>query len=630
MRVPQSTLRVGADAGSTPDVVAPRVSPVQDQTGEQISMFGQGMAQAGAGVSRVADFLQDEMDDAVSQSVFNSYDEQSRQVAQKFRDSTGQDAITTYDQTVKRIATMRKDAEKRLQTQRQRQLFAARADSRDISLRGMLDGHAADQTRIFKIGALDAGSKNAVRAYLQAPVGSDEAEFQRAVALRQKEEALRALGKSPEEIGYEKTVILDEMHTGVLNSITQQDPKTAKAYLDKHRGEILPSSLKQAEANLERASLTETATRFMMDAERQAAARGGTPAEQQAYAQALADASYQGRRLTAEEYERTTQKIQQRFHQKRKEVALLAQDALGEAEKILSQNLDLRIDDLPQRLLKPIEDGGHRDTINRFANLHRYVTDPEQFNATMAMGRDELRRLYPSAAEFGNYIKSIASGQGQQRLMAHYMRELGDPGQQADAARLISEKQEAENWIRSAFKADLDAMTGTGAAGRQQEFVDQALGSIDKEWTKYQKNKNISKDTATRGDFSDFLDQMAREKVRYQGRDVPLFSVPEGQQKLIVAPKYRGEENVPVIRIPVSVTWESNGGPRTDSRDLFLDAMVAGGRSLDEAYEAWGNYVAAKESTAKARVSFDVDADAERMQREQDARVLRMGAGGKR
>lgn len=630
MRVPQSTLRVSADAGSTPDVVAPRITPVQDQTGEQLSMLGQGLTQAGAGVSRVADFLQDEIDDAVSQSVFNSYDEQSRQVAQRFRDSTGQDAITTYDQTIKQIATMRKDAEKRLQTQRQRQLFAARADSRDISLRGMLDGHAADQTRIFKIGALDAGSKNAMIAYQQAPIGSEDALVQRETALRQQEEALRMQGKSKDEIQLARTLTLDALHADKLNSITEQDPKTAKAYLDAHRGEMLPSTLRRAEANLERASLTETATRFTFDAERQAAARGGTPAEQQAYAQAIADASYQGKRLTAEEYERTTQKIQQRFRQKRNDVALLAQDALGEAEKILSQNLDLRIDDLPQRILKPIEDGGHRDTINRFANLHRYVTDPEQFNATMAMGRDELRRLYPSAAEFGNFIKSIASGQGQQRLMAHYVRILGHPGQQADAARLLSEKQEAENWVRSAFKADLDAMTGKGAAGRQQEFVDQALGSIDKEWIKYQKAKNISKDTATRGDFSDFLDQQSRILVRYKGRDLPLFSVPEGQQKLIVAPKYRGEENVPLIRIPVSVTWESNGGPRTDSRDLFLDAMVAGGRSLDEAYEAWGNYVAAKESTAKARASFDADTDTERVQREQDARVLRMGAGGKR
>lgn len=628
IRVPQSTLRVSADPGGTPDVVAPRITPVQDQTGEQISMLGQGLTAVGAGVSRVADFLQDEMDDAVSQSVYNSYDEKRRQAAQAFRNATGQDAVTTYDDTVRRIASFRKDAEKHLLNQRQRQLFASKADGSDIALRGMVDGHAADQTRVFKIGTLDAASKNAMIAYQQAPLGSAEATVQRELAVMQQAEALRMQGKSADEIQLARTLTLDALHTDRLDSITEQDPKTARAYLDANKSEMLPSTLRRAEANLARASLTETATRFTFDAEQQAMKRGGTPAEQQAYAQAIADASYQGKRLTAEEYERTTQKIQQRFHQKRNTVAMLAQDALGEAEKMLSQNLDLRIDDLPPRLLKPIEDGGHRDTINRFANLHRYVTDPEQFAATMALGRDELRRLYPSAAEFGNYIKGIASGQGQQRLMAHYLRALGDPGQQADAARLISEKQEAENWIRLAFKADLDAITGAGAGGKQQEFVDQLLGSVDKEWAKYQKAKNISKDTATRGDFSDFLDQQSRTLVRYKGRDVPLFSVPADAKKLIVYPRFQGREDVPAMDVPVSLVYEQDGKSYRSSRDTFLATAVRRGKTLSQAAEDWGEVLArAPVNAIKTLAPVDPVDDTRAAL---DQRILRFGAGGKR
>lgn len=626
MRVPQSTLRVSEDAGATPNVVAPRITPVQDQTGEQISMLGQGLAQAGAGVSRVADFLQDEMDDAVSQSVFNSYDEQSRQVAQRFRDSTGQDAITTYDQTIKQIATMRKDAEKRLQTQRQRQLFAARADSRDISLRGMLDGHAADQTRVFKIGALDAGSKNAMIAYQQSPLGSDEAKVQRELALRQQEEALRMQGKSKDEIQLARTLTLDSMHASMLDAITEQDPKTAKTYLDAHRSEVLPSTLRRAEANLERASLTETATRFMMDAEQAAMQIGGTPAQQQVNAQAMADSAFKSGQLNAAQHERTTQKIQQRFYARRESFEALTKDAFVKAQELLSKDRMLAVDDLPNPIVSQITEGGLLPSLNSFANDRRLTTDPEAFDATMGWTREQHAKMTPS--EFENHLQRIASPRAQTTLRAQRRRILGSEADDVD--RQVPRDVEAEQWIRQAFAPDLATITGDGFVSRQKNFVEEKLLLLDREWVAYQGANKLTEKTFTRGDYTKFLEQMAREKVRYQGRDVPLFSVPEGQQKLIVAPKYRGEENVPVIRIPVSVTWESNGAPRTESRDLFLGAMVAGGHSLTDAYEAWGRYVAAKESTAKARASFDVDINTERVQKEQNARVLRMGAGGKR
>lgn len=247
-RIPEFVPRVRPETPQSPGLAAPGVAPVRDATGQQMAALGEGLQAAGVAADRLGDWI----DETQAQSVYNLFDEELSKIESSYGQLQGKDAMDAYQKTMESVGAARKKFEGSLQNERQRMMFASRAQVRQGDGEVRLGAWGAKQTKAAKVGSLEAGSAGSFRNYQNTLVDAREsvdpasrrvleekAKSWLDTGLRQREEAMRLLGSTDEQVAEMRATSLNDAHGAVLTGLLKSDDtKGAQSYFAANEKEI--------------------------------------------------------------------------------------------------------------------------------------------------------------------------------------------------------------------------------------------------------------------------------------------------------------------------------------------------------------------------------------------------------
>jgi len=245
-RVPQVDLpSVSVNAGAMPQFQAGQVVPAQNLAGQGASQLGQGLEQAGAGMLR----LQDRINDARARSADTEFSEFSRAAVSDYRNKRGYDAIQARTQLMQDILRKQKELADGLDNQWQREAFEQRAGFRKMHFAAQVDDHFVGQSTAYEIGqakaALDANVSDYTDSFSTPGTiqPMEESPFYKD-AMRNVASIMQAQGIQPGSPMWKQAEegVVTQMHVNTLASLAQsQDPASrqmARDYYKQHSSSI--------------------------------------------------------------------------------------------------------------------------------------------------------------------------------------------------------------------------------------------------------------------------------------------------------------------------------------------------------------------------------------------------------
>jgi hypothetical protein len=249
VRVPQVDLpSVSVNAGAMPQFQAGQVVPAQNLAGQGAAQLGQGLEQAGAGMLRV----QDRINDSRARSADTEFSEFSRAAVSDYRNKKGYDAIQARTQLMQDIQRKQKELADGLDNQWQREAFEQRAGFRNMHFSAQVDDHFVGQSTAYDIGqskaALDANvsdytdsfsSSGTIQTMEESPFYKD--------AMRNVASIMQAQGVQPGSPMWKQAEksVETQMHVNTLASLAQsQDPASRQMARDyyKQHGSSIPAA----------------------------------------------------------------------------------------------------------------------------------------------------------------------------------------------------------------------------------------------------------------------------------------------------------------------------------------------------------------------------------------------------
>jgi len=271
-RVP--TPSVGLQAGAMPQFQATQVSPAQNFMGQQLQQLGQGVEQAGAGVMRLADRI----NDSKARSDDTEFSEFTRSALSQYRNMRGKDAVQSRDKFLQDLEQKRKELAGGLDNQWQRELFSERATFRSSQFTTYVDDHYQGQATAYELGeasaALKANFKDFAQQYTAAgtiPQGavSDNPIYKD--TMRQVQVLARAQGipEDSEQFRLMRDSAEDNLHvTAMLSMVENQDPQSrqmAREYWKQNGQRVSPDNRAKVEQQLRTMDVDDDA--FMLSRE---------------------------------------------------------------------------------------------------------------------------------------------------------------------------------------------------------------------------------------------------------------------------------------------------------------------------------------------------------------------------
>ncbi len=626
LRIPQLVPRVSVDTGGGAQFAAPRVVPQQSDTAEQGQKLGQAVQAAGTGLSRVGEFFQDQYDDARSTTLKNQFREKVSEIETKAKLLQGKDAVEQMPSFAKQLDDLRAEFDALPENGQQQQMFGAYADERQTNANIELTRHKAEQTVVFNVGAQDAKSKGEAEDYKNTWQDPEKAAAHKAAALQALNKKGDMEGWSDERRKNENLLATTDMHAGVLDSLVKKSPGTAQTYLDQHKGEMTQEAVTRTENQLQIASDNKVAVDFQLQAVAVAAKRGGTLAEQQKYAEATLQASYAGKKLTAEQYLKTNSLIKNSYIEQRQLEGIAVNDAMANAEKALSANLSKGVSVVDPRDAQVLQKAGKWGAIERYADTGRFVTDPEGYNRILSWTEEKHRNT--SDAEFQSEISAVASVSGQARLWAERHRVIGDADKKDAAHRFTKADDRLDVIGWKALKLNTD---NKSLAADQKKFqLDDWKIAATKRYPKFLADNKLPDNEANANKWLDA--EEAASHLNQAGKLVSQFEIPVADW---TDPFVRFQNQTIRERdLPVSVTYTTDGTAKTKTLDDLTREIAAQKKALGLTGEPTKQEIAAVMdeliSVSKAVPTFRANPDAAAKRAALYDRVLNYGAGGKR
>jgi hypothetical protein len=225
------------EAGGMQPFVAPGVEPVKNYAAEQAVKLGQATQGAGQAMIKVADQIQDQIDDANTKAADSFFTGRAQKVLldkdSGYLNSIGLKAKEGYDPTKDELLKIRKEAEANLTTDTQRNMFAMVANKHMINFKSQMDNHAVKQIRVYAAGESEAREKQYVDMAIADPV--NRATYMATAVGEANERA--DLFQLPADSAQRKGMVqaaYQSVHVGVTNDMMTNNKFTeAKAYLDK-------------------------------------------------------------------------------------------------------------------------------------------------------------------------------------------------------------------------------------------------------------------------------------------------------------------------------------------------------------------------------------------------------------
>lgn len=239
-RIPQ----VSQQAGSSVQLQAPGVVPVQSQAGNQLQQQGRALEGVGAAVMRLGDDIQDREDTArvtEMDSLLADYTRSRLSPVDGYRSQAGKSAMDGYEQVVRDIEEKRSEFLGKLKPGRQQDAFRNASNQRLLNARGIIDGHAAVQSRVDMASQQSAAIKGYQADYLENLGNPNEMKRYRELML----ESVSGIGESIMADGATSNSLraesLNGLHGAAVESFLEKGmPSGAEAYLKQYGGEMEP------------------------------------------------------------------------------------------------------------------------------------------------------------------------------------------------------------------------------------------------------------------------------------------------------------------------------------------------------------------------------------------------------
>jgi hypothetical protein len=264
-RIPNLNPRVDPSTGATPGFEAQRVVPQQNLAPDQNAQLAQAGQQAGLGLQRVGDFLQDERDDANSRTLSNEFAEQAREIKRRYGSMLGKNAVENREKVLEELANLRESFAERPENENQHKIFSARADVYQFDTEDAIEGWAAQQTKAFNIGALKATEQGGLVDYQDNWQNPEKAATYKASVLDAVNKRGSMEGWSDEQRRIEVLKTTTEMHAGVLQPLIEQSPTRAAEYLQANHAEIAPAVQNELAKRLQQSTEKVAAFRMATD-----------------------------------------------------------------------------------------------------------------------------------------------------------------------------------------------------------------------------------------------------------------------------------------------------------------------------------------------------------------------------
>lgn len=258
-----------------PEVAAPAVQQGPDLTGKQAEALGAAMITSGSAVIKIAERIQDDIDDAVTKQADNYLAEQLRAKQTKYLSTKGQDAVNGYataeEDLTKLVEDIKAgvpfgsgDKQVYLQNDMQKKMFGQVAERRLLAARSNMGAHQLkelnewnlneDKNRVksLMLDAIDNAASYKIRGgiyderklNMEIEVGN----VARRLGIIDREGNVDTKSEQYKSLMREANTTL---HTTVLNNAIDNDQLDfARGYLEKFRPEISPDSLRTIDKSL--------------------------------------------------------------------------------------------------------------------------------------------------------------------------------------------------------------------------------------------------------------------------------------------------------------------------------------------------------------------------------------------
>ncbi len=250
---------------AAPDVAAPAVQQGPDYTGKQIEQAGAAAMTAGAAFVRIAERIQDDIDNTVTKEADNIASEKIRAEQTKYLSTRGKDAVYGLNAVQEKIKKDVEDAKAGLQNEMQRKMFSQVVERRLLAARTEMGAHQLKALKEWnfnetksRVGNLMSDAITDAQNY--AVPGSVYQERSKAMIdevddLAQQAGIVKYDGAVDRSSEQYKSMLRDTttaLHTTVLNGAINNDQLDfARDYLKKFRNEISPDKLNQIDKALD-------------------------------------------------------------------------------------------------------------------------------------------------------------------------------------------------------------------------------------------------------------------------------------------------------------------------------------------------------------------------------------------
>lgn len=535
--------------------------------------LGRGLQNFGLGISRIADYLQDQIDDAAAGNAYNNFAEAARKIEADHDALAGEAALKGLGSAESALAAQRRAIEGRLANDVQRRVFAARADVRESQSRSVMYAHSVAAAKAYEIGSLKAGIDNSIEDYVKFALQDPQAAaLHKALAQQKLNDLAERTGGSEEQKTAAWREATNRMHTAVLDQLVAMNQTgSAKSYLsDVPDNEMTQESRVRMQELVRRADVGTKTLNLMFDIERVATARGGTTREQEAYAMAVADETYKGKRITAEEYDGLLRRIKTRYGDRRENEAQAVAEELGAAEKFLLENKDKSIEDLSPSTKDVLVRHGLWPRLQNFSEEGRWST-----NLSV---RAEIERMTPEQhramtnSEFGVWARTNLNNVDLSYARALRAKALG----QNLTPELVYSLTQKQRIHRAARELGIDTERDDEATLAFEETFNDRLIS----W------QTATGKKATDQDVQMLLDTIVKDRVKVETtRWSPLYG-----RVYAMGPLSPDVQEVPMFNLPKRASGAgiayvtTSGGQRVEVDDIPPKHMNAVRRALEDRY----------------------------------------------
>lgn len=574
---------------------------MRDYSGPQAVSLGRSFARLGAKQVRVAEKLQDRVDDAWTKEQLAHLSNGYREILTSpdgYLNSQGREAVDGREDLVKALDEKRAALLGGAQNSTQREMFSQQAERDYQRALEMVDGHYVKQSRAWEL----AGSKARAQAkglelvdtwFTTAPETFADAEDEYFGDGGMLDDLFGQQNMHPDQVAGLKREAQDDVYAAIVGRLLKSDPRGAKDFLTQAVKDKKISPAKRAEISgfVDKAVAdtvnTLAAVKLEGDILGGRAAQepkaveiiGPTPPAQYASPMTLAahratyllealgalDAELAAGKITGEQHKARFATIEKRHKLRGDAVAKIEKEALTQAEAILIANPMMSPDDLATvapGVFKTLVQSGQWSTINTFSNSNgRYPNRPVVAAALPDVSRETWRSK--SATQVYNMLRGELDNKNLDRALAFHA-EANDTANDKQSTAMSTDRR-----IRHEFR-ELHGLVAGTIPGNMANELDHYTDRVTELINTYERDTLGGKRLVNEQELQSLLDWAQSDLVMRSdvGFDdaVSFYALTEDQQEEAYV-TVRGKE-VLVRSVP------------TDVRDKIVEEAQVQGQRL--------------------------------------------------